>query len=56
MHEKSRRDIFAVSKGGVESCLVLKKREITDGRDIDLDHSKLARLIRTVSNDGDRFS
>ena len=56
MHEKSRRDIFAVSKGGVDSCLVLEKRKITDGCNIDLDHGELARLVLAVSDDGDWFS
>jgi hypothetical protein len=56
MHKIGQRDIFAVTKGGVHYCLVLEKRKSTDGCYIDLNHGKLARFVRAVSNDGDRFS
>jgi hypothetical protein len=41
---------------GVHGFLVLEERKNADRSHVNLDHGKLARIIRAVSNDGDRFA
>jgi hypothetical protein len=49
-------DDLTMSEVGVHHFLVFEVWEVTNGCHIDLDHGKLARFVRAVSNDGDRFA